>query len=882
MTVAYTDTPTKVMIYPALLFMITGMCFGVFIAFNSFLFPDYFSGEYVHFGRVRPVHVGSVTLLWLLSADIGLIYYFVQRLCGVPLWSPTLAFIAAALWWPGLIIGTHSYPWGTNFGWEYAELPNVVGWIPVKSMVTFAWICVVINIFMTIAKRRYEKMYVSLWYTMGTAIWTTFTLVAGFWAMHAIPGGISRVNLNFFYVHNLVGLIFTPMGLATAYYALPKLANRPIYSHRLSMVGFWTIAFFYAWIGAHHIIHGPVTQWLQTTSIVFSMWLFIPVFSVVANLFLTLRGEWSKYSQSAAIRFIIVGVLYYLLTCIQGPVQSLRNVNAITSKTDWIIGHAHIALYGTFTFFAFAGIYQALPQLTKKPLWSARLTNWHFSLNLLGSIPFILPLWVGGFLQGLQWATWAEGNSYAIYHNNLALLPFLQTVCRHVSLVGDARPRRYIDSLCQHPLRYQCIQHHCSLPEPGGRGMSSQKQGLEFSALLTVIGVILLFSSAILITLIVPGFVDPSWTSPSSTYQQQMYEVADPNTYISSSVKRGSDLAFVYHMKGGYTLSAFQESATVRIIAPPELEQFVTRFDTPSPLTLTSTLLLLRKADAASAAPLRAQLQQQWSQNDDGSLMPDFIIYELYQPDSRDAFAVAPLDGNLENWVDSDFIILDDGTRAPHHRHSGTIYVHNPIEYRVERFTHSEEEVWRYSPDGAPIASLEELTNHDLGFRSRQELIAYGEHLYAIEGCWYCHTDQTRTLIQDLVANGTESYPAPPSSANEYIYQQITFPGTKRNGPDLSRVGIKRPNRDWHRSHFWSPSSKSKGSIMPAFQHFFDKDPRGSSKSTVGVPNHRFEAIYQYLMTKGTRITPPTEAWWLGKDPVNVKAILDGEGAESK
>lgn len=424
----YNDLPSKLMIYPAILFMVVGMSVGVFIAFNGFVFPDYFQGEYVHFGRMRPVHVGTVALLWLLSVDVGLIYYFVQRLCGVALWSPKLAYCSVALWWPGFVMGEFSYPWGTNYGWEYAELPNYVWLIPVKAMVTLAWVFVVVNIFMTIANRKYKKMYVSLWYTMGTMVWTTFTFVAGSWAMYWLPGGISRVNLSFFYVHNLVGLIFTPMGLASAYYALPKLVNRPIYSHRLSMIGFWSIAFVYAWVGAHHIIHGPMTQWLQTTSIVFSMWLFVPVFSVITNLFLTMRGEWKKYTQDAAVRFIMVGTVFYLLTCIQGPVQSLRNVNEITSKTDWIIGHAHIALYGTFTFFALAGVYQALPHLTGKPLWSKRLADWHFSLNLLGSLPFIVSLWLGGFFQGMLWATWADGTSYAEFHNNLTMMPFLETV----------------------------------------------------------------------------------------------------------------------------------------------------------------------------------------------------------------------------------------------------------------------------------------------------------------------------------------------------------------------------------------------------------------------------------------------------------------------
>lgn len=426
--VPYNDTPAKMLLYPSLIFLVLGMLFGVYIAVNGFIFADYFSGEYAHFGRVRPVHVGHVTLLWLLSANIALFYYFIPRLCGVPLWSPRMAYLSCALWWISLCIGVYSYPWGTNFGWEYAELPNWVSWIPVKGLFTIAWILVVINLYMTVATRKYEKMYVSLWYAMGTLIWTTFTYIVGSYVIEYVPEGISRVNVSWFYIHNLVGLVYTPMGLATAYYFLPKLANTPIYSHRLSMIGFWSIAFVYSWVGTHHMIHGPMSQWLQTVSIIFSIWLFIPVWTVVTNLFATLQPQWSKYSQSAPIRFLMMGNIFYLITCVQGPLMALRNINEITSKTDWIIGHSHISLYGTFTFFAIAGIYQAIPVMTGKPLWSKSLADWHFSLNLFGSLLFILPLWIGGFLQGLMWANWANGSTYAEFHSNLAQMPFLDTV----------------------------------------------------------------------------------------------------------------------------------------------------------------------------------------------------------------------------------------------------------------------------------------------------------------------------------------------------------------------------------------------------------------------------------------------------------------------
>lgn len=426
--VTYDDRTAKLFLYPSILFMVIGMSIGVFLAFNAFIFPDYFSGEYIHFGRVRPVHVGTVALLWLLSVDIGLMLFFVPRLCGISLWSQDLGRLSALIWWPTLIAGVFSYPLGTNFGWEYAEFPTWLGWVPVKVILTLAWALVVVNLFMTIAKRRFEKLYVSLWYVMGTLIWTTFTLIVGSFAVNWVPEGISRVNTSWFYVHNLVGLIYTPMGLATAYYFLPKLANTPIYSHRLSMIGFWSIAFFYSWIGTHHMLHGPISQWLQTVSIIFSIWLFIPVFTVVYNLFATLQKDWSKYVQSAPLRFLMMGNLFYFLTCVQGPLMSLRNVAEITSKTDWVIGHAHISLYATFTFFAISGLYYAVPAITKKPLWSSKLADWHFALNLWGSILFLFSLWVGGFLQGIAWSNWADGTSYAEFHDNLTRMPFLQTI----------------------------------------------------------------------------------------------------------------------------------------------------------------------------------------------------------------------------------------------------------------------------------------------------------------------------------------------------------------------------------------------------------------------------------------------------------------------
>lgn len=425
---------------------------------------------------------------------------------------------------------------------------------------------------------------------------------------------------------------------------------------------------------------------------------------------------------------------------------------------------------------------------------------------------------------------------------------------------------------------------------------------LDRSAIWTVIGIIFLFSFSIIVVLIAPRYVDSTWTSPSTPYQVQMYEVSDPNYYMSNASTGGAELQYVHHLKQDYTLLAFKEMGNLRFVAPPELEQYITK-EEDEELKLTSRLLLLRAPEGnmvARADDLQKKLQGENAlpssdqspevskkENKESKKLGrrakekekniQYEIFELYDPHLEEAFSFDPSGGILQNWIDKQFRILDGSPKQSYHSDYGVSYVENPQEFRIKKIKYGEEKRWRYDPAGSPVEGLAELTNPLLGFYSRKDLISIGEEIYAIEGCWYCHTDQTRTLIEDVVLNGSDSYPAPPSSANEFIYQKITFPGTRRIGPDLSRVGVKRPSRDWHKAHFWAPKTASEGSIMPAFQHFFDNDPRGTGKSITGIPNYRFEAIYQYMMTKGTRITPPTQAWWLGKDPIDTKEIIEGK-----
>ncbi len=366
------------------------------------------SVSWLTYGRMRPVHTNGMLFGWLLAADMGLIYYLVPRLCGVKLWSERLGLATLVLWITIILSAVVTLSLGFNQGLEYAELPL---WLDI--LVVIAWIMFGVNIFATVAIRKYQQMYVSLWYILASIIWTAFVYLVGNFAT-IFTSGVNQANLNWFYVHNAVGLIFTPLGLALGYYFIPKASEAPLYSHRLSMIGFWSLAFVYVWTGAHHMLHGPISQWLQTVSILFSVMLMIPVWSLVWNFFATMKGQWHQLKDNVPIKFLMSGTIFYLLTCFQGPMHSLRSVNAIVSKTDWIVGHAHMAVLGAFSFFAVGGAYYALPRMLKTKLHSQSLANASFWMWLVGGLSFFVSLWIGGFLQGLQW--------------NDPTIPFIDTV----------------------------------------------------------------------------------------------------------------------------------------------------------------------------------------------------------------------------------------------------------------------------------------------------------------------------------------------------------------------------------------------------------------------------------------------------------------------
>jgi cytochrome c oxidase cbb3-type subunit 1 len=406
--VVHSDATAKWFLISSVAYFFIVAIIAVTIA-AKFVWPQLLgSVQYLTYGRLRPLHVNGMLFGWLLAADMGLAYFLVPRLCGRSLWSEKLGMATAALWNVIILGAVVSLLAGWNQGFEYAELP-----LALDILVVIAWIMFGANIFATIFTRKYEQMYVSIWYIMGCILWTAFVYLTGNFAV-LFTTGVNQANLNWMYVHNAVGLIFTPIGLALAYYFIPKSSNAPLHSHKLSMIGFWSLAFVYVWTGAHHMIHGPISQWLQTIAIAFSVMLLIPVWAVVYNFFATMQGQWHQLRENVPLKFLMSGVVFYLLTCFQGPMHSLRTVSAIVSKTDWIPGHAHMAVLGCFSFFAIAGTYYVLPRIFKTSLFSETLANYSFWFLMIGGLGFFVTLWLGGFWQGWQW-------------NNPAI-PFIDTV----------------------------------------------------------------------------------------------------------------------------------------------------------------------------------------------------------------------------------------------------------------------------------------------------------------------------------------------------------------------------------------------------------------------------------------------------------------------
>jgi cytochrome c oxidase cbb3-type subunit 1 len=371
---------------------------------TKFNYPEFLGGPaWLTFGRLRPIHVNGVIWGAFSTLFIGLCHYIVPRLCGVRLWGERWSGALLWVWNLNLVLAVVLLALGWNRGWEAGELPLI------NVLVTFAGLLTLtLQFLMTIKGRRDRPLYVSLWYLIAAFVWTDVNLVLLILGPYHIPG-INNAAWHGLFIHYVVGLWITPAGYVLIYYFLPASVRNPIYSHKLSLIGFWSLAFFYPFVGIHHYLYSPIADWAETIAIISSMMLIIPVWTVLQNFFGTMIGRWPEFGRNLPAKFLIVGSLMYLVGCFQGSLEALRSLQQPTHFTDFVISHSHLTVFGTFVIWAMAGSVYVWPRVSGAPaLWSFRLGNWAFWLITLGISAMGLVLSAQGLQQGFMLIAGAE------------------------------------------------------------------------------------------------------------------------------------------------------------------------------------------------------------------------------------------------------------------------------------------------------------------------------------------------------------------------------------------------------------------------------------------------------------------------------------------
>ncbi|WP_417499271.1 cytochrome-c oxidase, cbb3-type subunit I [Methylophaga sp.] len=374
-----------------------------------------FDNPYLSFGRLRPVHTNTVIFAFAGSTLMATAYYVVQRTCSVALWSNKLAWFT--FWgWNVVIIGMFiTLPLGYTQSKEYAEME----W-PLDVLITVVWLAFTFNFIMTIAIRRISHIYVANWFYLAKMIAIIYLHVVNslsipveLWKSYSIFAGVQDAMIQWWWGHNAVGFFLTAGFLAIMYYFVPKQANRPIYSYRLSVIHFWALVFGYVWLRAHHLQYTALPDWTGSLGAAISLAMIIPSWGGAINGMFTLSGAWDKLRTDYILRFLIVSLAFYAMSTFEGPVMSSKTVNALSHHTDWTIGHVHAGALGWVAMVSIGAIYHMVEKLWRVPLYSTKLVNTHFWMAIIGTVIYITAMWVSGIMQGLMWRAYDDYGNLA-------------------------------------------------------------------------------------------------------------------------------------------------------------------------------------------------------------------------------------------------------------------------------------------------------------------------------------------------------------------------------------------------------------------------------------------------------------------------------------
>jgi cytochrome c oxidase cbb3-type subunit I/II len=391
---------------------IIGMTVGLLIAMQLFTPALNLHNQYTTFGRIRPLHTNAVIFAFVGNAIFMGVYYSLQRLLKARMFNDALSKIHFWGWQLIIVSAVITLPLGFTTSHEYAELE----W-PIDIAITIIWVVFGVNMFGTIIKRREKHMYVAIWFYIATFVTiavlhivNSFELPISMFKSYYIYAGVQDALVQWWYGHNAVAFFLTTPYLGMMYYFLPKMANRPIYSYKLSILHFWSLIFIYIWAGPHHLLYTSLPGWAQSLGVAFSVMLIAPSWGGMINGLLTLRGAWDKVREDPTLKFMVVGLTAYGMATFEGPMLAFKQVNAIAHYTDWIVAHVHVGALGWNGFLTFGILYWLIPRIYKTPLYSKKLAAFHFWIGTLGIIFYAVPLYFAGFMQGLMWKEFtAEG-----------------------------------------------------------------------------------------------------------------------------------------------------------------------------------------------------------------------------------------------------------------------------------------------------------------------------------------------------------------------------------------------------------------------------------------------------------------------------------------
>jgi cytochrome c oxidase cbb3-type subunit I/II len=388
---------------------IVGMLVGVIIA-TQLVEPAANITQYGSFGRIRPLHTNAVIFAFVGNAIFAGVYYSLQRLLKARMFSDFLSNLHFWGWQLIIVSAAITLPLGITSSHEYAELE----W-PIDIAITLIWVTFGVNMFGTIFKRRERHLYVAIWFYIATFITVavlhltnSMQLPISAFKSYYVYAGVQDALIQWWYGHNAVAFFLTTPFLGLMYYFLPKMANRPVYSYRLSILHFWALIFIYIWAGPHHLLYSSLPDWAQSLGVVFSIMLIAPSWGGMINGLLTLRGAWDQVRENSILKFMVVGITCYGMATFEGPMLSLKNINAIAHFTDWIVAHVHVGALGWNGFLTFAMLYWLVPRIFQTTLFSEKLVKTHFWIGTIGIALYAIPMYISGFTQGMMWKQFTE------------------------------------------------------------------------------------------------------------------------------------------------------------------------------------------------------------------------------------------------------------------------------------------------------------------------------------------------------------------------------------------------------------------------------------------------------------------------------------------